>query len=319
MRFEYSAGAVIYSYRGGKRMFLFLKREGNWYETPKGHIEKGETEAEAAAREITEESGLNVVLDTGFKHSSSWWFKDGKAKVKKTTIYFIARVQPDAKAKVSKEHIGYKWMAFSEYTRTARFENLRVLLKAANEYIDKKELMERLNDEYRKLPSKIKGWSLSRNFVAGEGPLDAKVVLVGQAPGRNEDETGRPFIGISGQLLGRLLNSAGLNREQVYITSVVQFFPPKNRVPSDAEITECRKFLRHQLSIIKPKLVIIVGAVALRELLAMGEIMKLHGNLIKRDRSYFITLHPAAAIRIKSNMPLIESDFKKLKGALSGL
>ena len=199
------------------------------------------------------------------------------------------------------------------------FENQRRLLKEANDYIDRKEAMERLNRGYRKLPAKSSVWGLSRNFVAGEGPLDAKVVIVGQAPGRNEDSTGRPFIGISGQLLGRLLKKAGLEREQVYITSVVQFFPPKNRAPSDSEVEACRRFLYRQLDIVKPKLVVVVGAVALRELLNMKGIMKVRGRLIRKDRYYFITLHPAAAIRIKRNMPLIEGDFRKLKYALKEL
>ncbi len=177
-------------------------------------------------------------------------------------------------------------------------------------------MMERLNAEYRKLPRRMRGWGLSKNFVAGEGPIDADVMLVGQAPGRHEDETGRPFVGISGRLLDTLLKKAGLERSDVYITSVVQFFPPKNRAPSDPEIAACRRFLYRQIHIIEPKIVIVVGAVALKELLGRVGIMKVHGSLIKKDRDYFVTLHPAAAVRIKRNLPLIEGDFRKLGAML---
>ena len=317
---EYSAGVFVYSYRRGKRLFLFLKRKGNDRpDVPKGHIERGESAMEAAIRETREESGLDVRPDAYFKRRLSYWFYAGKERRRKTVTFFVAEVAPDAKIKVSWEHSGYKWMSLEEYAHSPRYRDTEQLFGDAEKYIGRKEAMERLNGEYKKLPSEVDGWELSRNFVAGEGPLDAEAVLVGQAPGRFEDESGRPFIGMSGQLLTRLLHKAGLRRERVYITSVVQFFPPKNRVPSDREIALCRKFLYGQLDIIKPKLVVVVGAVALGELLGAGGIMKVHGTLVKKDRKYFVTLHPAAAVRIKSNMPLIENDFRKLKSVLAGL
>lgn len=320
LRFEYSAGAFVYSYRRGKRVFLFLARKKNdRADIPKGHLERGETTMEAAIRETKEESGLDVNLDPYFKHHMNYWFYFGKERIRKTLTIFIAKVAPSVKIRVSQEHEGYKWISSDGYMNFPHYKNMERIFRDANDYIDRKEKMERVNEEYRKLPAKVKGWDLSRNFVAGEGPLDANVVLVGQAPGRFEDESGRPFIGKSGQLLTKLLRMAGLRREQAYITSVVQFFPPKNRVPSDKEIALCKDFLYKQLGIIKPKLVVVAGSVALNELLGMGEIMKVHGTLVKRDRKYFVTLHPAAAVRIKSNMPLIENDFRKLKAALVGL
>ncbi len=320
LRFEYSAGAFVYSHRRGKRVFLFLIRKKNdRADIPKGHLEKEETAMEAAVREAKEESGLDVKLDPYFKSRLNYWFYFGKERIRKTLTIFIAEVAPSVKIKVSWEHAGYKWVSFDEYMSSPHYKDMEKIFRNANDYIDRKEKMERLNEEYGKLPSRVRSWDLSGKFVAGEGPLDAEAVLVGQAPGRFEDESGRPFVGISGQLLTRLLHIAGLERGQVYITSVVQFFPPKNRVPSDEEIALCRGFLYGQLDIVKPKLVIVVGAVALDELLGMDEIMKVHGKLIKKERKYFVTLHPAAAVRIKTNMSLIENDFRRLKSVLSDL
>ena len=93
--------------------------------------------------------------------------------------------------------------------------------------MNKKDAMKKLNLEYSKLPKKISGWSLSNRMVPGEGPLDSNVMIIGQAPGKNEDIEGRPFIGTSGKFLDRLIGMAGLNRDLVYITSVVQFFRRK--------------------------------------------------------------------------------------------
>jgi uracil-DNA glycosylase len=179
--------------------------------------------------------------------------------------------------------------------------------------MDKIKEMKKLNLEYSKLPNKDKNWSLSSVFVPGEGPLDADVMVIGQAPGKNEDILRRPFIGTSGKFLTRLINLAGLDREKVYIASIVQFFPPKNRVPTDEEIELCRKFIDKQIEIIDPKFVILLGAVACKTLLNMEKVSKIRGTVVRKDgRVYFISMHPAAAVRIRSKMPLMEDDFRKL-------
>ncbi len=90
----------------------------------------------------------------------------------------------------------------------------------------------KLNLEYSRLP-RGRNWKLSERFVPGEEPLDAEVMIIGQAPGRNEDIQKRPFIGASGKFLDRLIRLAGLDRKLIYVCSVVQFFPPKNRVPTE--------------------------------------------------------------------------------------
>ena len=182
------------------------------------------------------------------------------------------------------------------------------------------KLMMLLNREYSMLPKDTDDWKLSRNFVPGEGPLDADVMLIGQAPGRNEDITGRPFIGVSGKFLDRLIGIAGLERNRVYIASAVQFFPPDNRMPTDREIDLCKGFILRQIGIIRPKAIVLMGSVACRTILGIGGISKERGRIIRKDGiSYMLSLHPAAAVRIRSKMPIMEEDFKKFGKAISGL
>ncbi len=319
MGFVYDGAVFVYSYRDSSRVFLFLRNPRGWLDIPKGHVEKGENTFEAAIRETKEETGLDVKPDRFFRYVFGYWVTDDKQKKKKMVIAYLANVPTDAKVVISSEHAGYEWLTFEQAMRRFKFKDQPKYLNAVNDYINRLEEMEKLNAEYSQLPKRFRGWSLSDKLVRGEGPLNAKVMLVGQAPGRHEDEQGRPFVGISGRLLDRLVRTAGLRREQVYITSVVQFFPPENRVPSDKEISACRSFLMRQIKIVDPKIVVVVGAVSANELLGMKGIMKIRGKLIKRDRNYFITLHPAAAVRIKKNLPLIEDDFRRLKSALSGL
>ena len=179
--------------------------------------------------------------------------------------------------------------------------------------MEKKAEMRKLNLEYGKLP-KGRKWSLSDRFVPGEGPLDARVMIIGQAPGKNEDTQKRPFIGMSGKFLDKLILLAGLDRKKIYICSVVQFFPPENRVPTKEEISLCKGFLFKQVEIVDPRLVILLGSVACKTVLGMEKVSKIRGSIVKRDgRTYFISMHPAAAVRIRSKMPLMESDFRDLK------
>ena len=101
------------------------------------------------------------------------------------------------------------------------------------------------------------------NAVPGEGPCDASVMLVGEAPGAKEDETGRPFVGRSGQLLVSLLEEIGLTREDVFITSILKSRPPKNRTPTQFEVNVCRPYLEKQIELIKPRFIVLLGGVAI--------------------------------------------------------
>jgi DNA polymerase len=180
--------------------------------------------------------------------------------------------------------------------------------------LDKADAIKKLNAEYGKLPLRTKGWSLSKRFVEGDGPIDADVMIIGQAPGKNEDIQGVPFIGTSGKFLDRLIGMAGLKRSSVYITSVVQFFPPKNRIPTPGEVDMCKSFLFEQIRIINPSFVILLGSLACKTVLGMDKVASIHGKVVKRGGiTYMVSMHPAAGVRIRSRMPVIEKDFMNFR------
>ena len=111
-----------------------------------------------------------------------------------------------------------------------------------------------------------------------------------------------------------MIELAGLGRNKVYITSVVQFFPPENRIPTDEETALCKPFLLRQIEIINPKLIVLLGSLAAKTLANVNSVTAERGNLLKvGGREYFIVLHPAAAVRLKKFVPQMELDFKKLK------
>lgn len=154
-----------------------------------------------------------------------------------------------------------------------------------------------------------------KNAAPGEGSENSKIMFLGEAPGRVEDETGRPFVGRCGQLLTKLIESIGLERENVFITSPVKCRPPNNRRPKKSEICSCITYLDRQIEIIKPEIIVLLGNTAIETMLGkMDGINKLHGKTINRDgRIYFLTFHPAAGIRATGNKIKLEEDFKKLQ------
>ena len=307
---------MVYRYERGIRKFLFLtKGPKDRLDLPKGHIEKGESAEQAAIRETKEETGLDVKPDRFFRFTVAFWFMAEGEKIRNSVRYFLAKVPAEAKVTISDEHNGFVWLTYEEAMKRWKFK--KEILKFTNDYIDRLEAMEKLNAEYSMLPGQAKGqWGLSTRFVPGEGPLSASVMFIGQAPGAEEDARQRPFVGRSGVLLSHLIKLAGLRREDVYITSVVQFFPPKNRMPTPEEAALCRPFLERQIELIKPSMIVTLGALASKELAGVDNIMQVHGHAIEKGRMYFVTIHPAAAVRLKKNMPLIEHDFRTLKAAL---
>ncbi len=312
MIFEYSAGAFIYRKRNGRSLFLVLTKTNGEMDLAKGHIEKGETAEQAAEREIFEETGMRPHLAPGFSASTTYFFMKNGEKVHKGVKFFIAKADSGT-VRISKEHTGYRWMSYDEMFERVRYKDLREIMPRVNEYIGRMERMEALNEEYERLPKSIKGWNLSDAHVPGEGRLDANVMLIGQAPGQKEDASGRPFVGMSGKLLDRLLRKNGIKRCDIYITSIVQFFPPKNRAPNRHEIALCRPFLLRQIAIIRPKYVVLMGNVPSGGLLGVSHVESHHGKIMERDGiKYMITIHPAAAVRIKKKLPIIEADFEKL-------
>lgn len=146
--------------------------------------------------------------------------------------------------------------------------------------------------------------------VPGEGPADARVMLVGEAPGYHEDRTGRPFVGAAGKTLDALLARAGLRREQVFITNIVKCRPPKNRDPRPAEIAACRPYLQAQITLLDPGLLILLGRFALGLFLPGARIGEWHGKPVRRGRRWLVPMyHPAAALYRPALKTVLEADF----------
>ena len=150
--------------------------------------------------------------------------------------------------------------------------------------------------------------------VPGEGNPDADIVFIGEAPGKTESVTGRPFVGRSGKLLRSNIIRIGLLEDDVYITSPVKYLP-KRGTPTPADIAHGREHLMKQLDIIDPKIIVLMGRVAAEGVLQEKvSVTKLHGTSIEKDgRQYFFMYHPAAAIRFTKFRKTFEDDFNTLK------
>ncbi|MCL6449991.1 MAG: uracil-DNA glycosylase [Acetobacteraceae bacterium] len=156
-----------------------------------------------------------------------------------------------------------------------------------------------------------------RGVVFGEGPADARLMLVGEGPGAAEDELGRPFVGPAGQLLDRILAAAGLPRERVYITNVVKCRPPQNRLPTPVEVEACRPWLLQQIGLVRPVVLVCLGALACQALLDPGaRITRIRGLWQERDGMLVMpTYHPAAVLRDPNKKRPVWEDFKKVRAA----
>src|SRR5215210_1086654 len=158
------------------------------------------------------------------------------------------------------------------------------------------------------------------NIVPGEGPKDAAVMVVGEAPGRFEDEQGRPFVGRAGQLLDELLAESGLAREAVFITNVLKARPPGNRDPTRAEVEHWMPVLEQQLALVAPRLVVPLGRHALAHFAPGARIGEVHGTLlVERGRALFPMYHPAAALHATKLRETLFEDARRLPGALASL
>lgn len=151
------------------------------------------------------------------------------------------------------------------------------------------------------------------NAVPGKGNFQAEVIFVGEAPGRNEDKSGEPFVGIAGQKLSIALDEAGVSRESVYITNIVKCRPPQNRVPNTNERNTCQEYLKQEISIIKPKIICILGNTAFSSILGGSEITKFRGKIVRKNNQlYFLTIHPAATIYNQGLIDVLKKDIVKL-------
>lgn len=160
------------------------------------------------------------------------------------------------------------------------------------------------------------------NLVFGEGSLNPKIYFLGEAPGKYEDLSGRPFVGKAGKLLENLLTQINLTRKEVYITSVLRYRPPNNRDPKPSEIKAFTSYLNEEINIIRPKIIATLGRFSLNHFLQNEKISQIHGQVtpikfMKLDILIFPLYHPAAALRQKIFSDILNEDFLKLKTILN--
>lgn len=157
------------------------------------------------------------------------------------------------------------------------------------------------------------------NVVFGTGSQTAPIMLIGEGPGENEDLQGIPFVGRAGQLLDKMLDAVGLSRErEVYITNMVKCRPPQNRDPLPEETQQCLGYLRGQVAIMRPKLIVCLGRIAAIRLLREDfKVTKEHGQWILKNGTWMMgTFHPAALLRNPGNKPAAMEDFLSLRAKL---
>ena len=183
---------------------------------------------------------------------------------------------------------------------------------------DQQKLLDAIAVEIRAhVPCGFQICEQATNLVPGEGSATAPVVVVGEAPGANEDAQGRPFVGRAGAILDDLLLAAGLAREEVFITNVVKARPPGNRDPKADEVAHHRPWLDAQLDAIRPKLLVPLGRHALARFAPDVKISAAHGQVIARDGlTLFPMYHPAAALRNPRLRETLEADARALRDAL---
>ena len=156
--------------------------------------------------------------------------------------------------------------------------------------------------------------------VPGEGPEDADIMFIGEAPGFHEDQQGRPFVGAAGQFLDTLLASITLSRGDVYIANIIKCSPASNRDPQPDEIAACRPYLDEQIALIKPKMIATLGRFSMQLAFKGVSISRVHGSPKKvGDIVYFPLFHPAAALHQPRYRSLIEQDMAKIPRLLADL
>ena len=175
-------------------------------------------------------------------------------------------------------------------------------------------------DEIIKKCKKCNLHKTRRNTVFGEGDPDSNIMIIGEAPGREEDEVGRPFVGRAGKLLNEFLKSINLNRDSVFIANTIKCRPPENRDPETAEINACSDYLDQQINFIKPKVLVLLGKVAANRLLGedmpMSELRLKKFFIDKYDIPIIVFYHPAYILRSPSQKKKVWDDLQYLKGII---
>lgn len=177
-----------------------------------------------------------------------------------------------------------------------------------------------------KIASEVRGCTkcpLSKSrtkAVPGDGPVNAEIMFVGEAPGFHEDQQGLPFVGASGKYLEQLLELIDLTRKDVFITNIVRCRPPQNRDPERLEIETCEPYLDQQIALIQPRIIATLGRYSMAKFFPDGKISKIHGVPKKEEgRLYYPLFHPAAVLRNPALREPMEEDFKRMKKLLEEL
>jgi DNA polymerase len=170
------------------------------------------------------------------------------------------------------------------------------------------------------------GLSKSRTHaVPGEGGDNSKLLILGEAPGRYEDASGRPFVGMAGKFLDKYLEAAGIRREDAFVTNVVKCRPPKNRKPKDFEIKACRPYLLGQIRSISPSLILALGKTACEGLdIDVDKLLQITGKIMKikfggEDFTVLAAFHPSFPMRFKSKRDRFLADLKAAKAYLDSV
>ena len=154
--------------------------------------------------------------------------------------------------------------------------------------------------------------------VPGEGPENADIVFIGEAPGFHEDQQGRPFVGAAGQFLEELLESINLRRDEVFITNVIKCRPPGNRDPLPEEVEACKPFLDREIAHIQPKMIVTLGRFSMARAFPKARISRVHGQPVKIDGViYYPMYHPAAALHQPSLRQTVLDDMRRIPDVMA--
>jgi uracil-DNA glycosylase len=163
----------------------------------------------------------------------------------------------------------------------------------------------------------ILGRSRTRS-VPGEGPPDAKIMFIGEAPGYYEDQQARPFVGAAGKLLEEMLGAIGLTRQDVYITNILKCRPPNNRDPLPDEIAACSDYLDRQIALIQPRVICTLGRFSMAKFFPPGSMRALHGRTARHGAvTCYALYHPAAALRDPRLKDVFAEDFRRIPEVLA--
>lgn len=151
--------------------------------------------------------------------------------------------------------------------------------------------------------------------VMGKGDLHSEILFIAEAPGRNEDDAGIPFVGKSGELFDRMLDKIGMCREEIYLTNIVKCHPPGNRDPKPEEKELCMPYLKYETLLLRPKIIVCLGRVAAQRIIRPDyRITREHGIFIARKNVWMTAFyHPSAVLWDETKLPEMEADFRRLK------